>query len=65
MSGTGIRCPTVVVHAGNGVVEPETASGMTERLPGAQLIEIADAAHDLHLDRPDDWRDAHRLSQLT
>jgi len=40
------------------MIEPETASEMTERLPTAQLVEIADAAHDLHLDRPDEWRDA-------
>ena len=54
----GIRCPTLVVRAGNGMVEPETASEMSERLPSTQLVEIADAAHDLHLDRPDEWRDA-------
>jgi pimeloyl-ACP methyl ester carboxylesterase len=53
-----IRCPTLVVRAGNGMVAPETASEMTVRLPGAQVVEIADAAHDLHLDRPDEWRDA-------
>jgi pimeloyl-ACP methyl ester carboxylesterase len=53
-----ITCPTLVVRAGKGVVEPETAKEMTERLPRAQLVEIADAAHDLHLDRPDEWQEA-------
>ena len=53
-----IRCPTLVVRAGNGMVEPETAREMTERLPEAQLVEIADAAHDVHLDRPDAWQAA-------
>ena len=53
-----IRCPTLVVRAGKGMVAPETASEMNERLPSAQVVELADAAHDLHLDRPDAWRDA-------
>ena len=54
----GITCPTLLVPAGDGMVEPETARQMTERLATAQLVEIADAAHDVHLDRPDEWRDA-------
>ena len=53
-----ITCPTLVVRAGNGMVEPEIAKEMTERLSSAQLVEIADAAHDVHLDRPDEWREA-------
>jgi pimeloyl-ACP methyl ester carboxylesterase len=40
------------------MVEPETAKEMTERLSSAQLVEIVDAAHDVHLDRPDEWREA-------
>ena len=31
---------------------------MTGRLPSAQLVEIADAAHDLHLRPADEWRGA-------
>jgi pimeloyl-ACP methyl ester carboxylesterase len=53
-----IRCPTLVVRARNRMIEPETAGEIIERLPRAQLVEIPDAAHDLHLDRPDEWRDA-------
>ena len=53
-----IRCPTLVVRAGNGMVDPEIAREMAERMPKAQVIEIPDAAHDVHLDRPDRWRDA-------
>jgi pimeloyl-ACP methyl ester carboxylesterase len=53
-----ITCPALVVRAGNGMVEPETAREMTDRLSRAQLVEIADAAHDVHLDRPDEWREA-------
>jgi pimeloyl-ACP methyl ester carboxylesterase len=53
-----ITCPTLIIRAGHGVVDPETARKMTERLPGAQLVEIADSSHDLHLDRPHDRRAA-------
>jgi pimeloyl-ACP methyl ester carboxylesterase len=52
-----ITCPTLVVRAGNGMVDRETANEIIERLPTAQLVEIDHAAHDLHLDRPDEWRD--------
>jgi pimeloyl-ACP methyl ester carboxylesterase len=40
------------------VVKPETVREIIERLPGVQLVELANAAHDLHLDRPDEWREA-------
>ena len=53
-----VSCPTLIVRAGNGVVEPRRAQEMAERLPGAKLVELPDAAHDLHLDRPDEWRQA-------
>jgi pimeloyl-ACP methyl ester carboxylesterase len=52
-----IECPALVVRAGNGMIEPETARQITERLPGARLAEIPGAAHDVHLDRPREWRD--------
>jgi pimeloyl-ACP methyl ester carboxylesterase len=51
-----IACPTLVVRAGNGLVDAEVAARMVQRLPGALLAEITDAAHDVHLDRPDEWR---------
>ncbi|MEA2581103.1 MAG: hypothetical protein QOE83_1995 [Actinomycetota bacterium] len=53
-----ITCPTLIVRAGHGMVDPETLKEMSERLPRAQLVEITDAAHDVHLDRPDEWREA-------
>lgn len=61
-----IGCPTLLVRAGNGVVEPDIAREMMARLPGASLVEIPDAAHDLHLDRPREWREAlsHFLDSL-
>jgi pimeloyl-ACP methyl ester carboxylesterase len=51
-----ISCPTLIVRAGYGVIEPETVEEMGRRLPSARSVEIAAAAHDLHLDRPDEWR---------
>jgi pimeloyl-ACP methyl ester carboxylesterase len=51
-----IACPTLVVRAGNGLVDAEVAARMVQRLPGATQVEVADAAHDVHLDRPDEWR---------
>jgi pimeloyl-ACP methyl ester carboxylesterase len=31
---------------------------MADALPGAALVEIADAGHDVHLDQPERWRAA-------
>jgi pimeloyl-ACP methyl ester carboxylesterase len=51
-----IRCPTLVVRAGRGIVAPVLAREMVDRLGSARLAEVADAGHDLHLDAPDAWR---------
>lgn len=53
-----VRCPTLVVRAGNGIIPAADAQAMTDRLPQARLAELADAEHDLHLDRPAQWREA-------
>jgi pimeloyl-ACP methyl ester carboxylesterase len=53
-----IRCPTLVVRAGQGVVPPAQARLMLDRLPGTELVELPDAGHDLHLERPREW---HRI----
>jgi pimeloyl-ACP methyl ester carboxylesterase len=63
-----ITCPVLVVRAGNGGVDAEVARDMVARLPGTALVELPDAAHDLHLDQPDEWRAAltrflHSLGQ--
>lgn len=42
----------------NGIVDPDLAGEMVERLPSATLIEVPNAAHDVHLDKPDAWREA-------
>lgn len=53
-----IRCPALVVRAGNGTLCAADAQAMVDRLPHARLVEIAGAGHDVHLDRPTEWRDA-------
>lgn len=51
-----ISCPTLIVRAGNGTLDAATADEMLRRLPHARLREIPDASHDVHLDRPQEWR---------
>lgn len=53
-----IACPVLIVIAGRGSIGRELAREMARRRPGAQLAEIPDAARDLHLDRPEERRDA-------
>lgn len=53
-----IRCPTLIVRAGNGTLTASDAQHMTERLSGSRLAEITGAGHDVHLDRPAEWRHA-------
>jgi len=61
-----IRCPTLIVRAENGLLVPGDARAMGERLPTAHLVELKGAKHDLHLDRPQEWRRAlsHFLRQV-
>ena len=41
-----IRVPTLIVHGtADGVVPPEAARWMAERIPGAQLVEIPGGTH--------------------
>ena len=53
-----VRCPTLVVLAGDGLVPRSVGSSMVERLPRARLLTFEGARHDLHLDRPVEWRAA-------
>lgn len=48
-----IRCPTtVIVGAGDELTPPEVAREIADAVPGARLIEIADAGHLSPLERP-------------
>ncbi len=52
-----IRCPTLVIRAGQGFFTRALLESMAERLAGCRYAEIDDARHDLHLDRPVRWRE--------
>ena len=52
-----VSCPTLLVRSGDDYVEPDVAGEMLERQPRARLVEMMDAAHDVHLDRPDGWQE--------
>ncbi|HWH96588.1 MAG TPA: alpha/beta hydrolase [Baekduia sp.] len=53
-----IGCPALVVRGGDGSLPLADAEAMVARARDAKLVEIADAQHDLHLDRPGEWREA-------
>lgn len=53
-----IACQTLVVRGEHGALSSEDARAMVERLPGAQLAELAGAGHDVHLDQADAWATA-------
>jgi pimeloyl-ACP methyl ester carboxylesterase len=50
-----IGCPILVVTGEKGILPAGAGQAMTEGHPRARLVEIANARHDLHLDRPSDW----------
>jgi pimeloyl-ACP methyl ester carboxylesterase len=50
-----LSCPALLVVSGAGVVAPDVAARMS-RHPTAEVVELDTAAHDLHLDRPAEWR---------
>lgn len=50
-----IACPVlVVVGADDGELYRAGSSYIAEKIPGARLLEIAGAGHDVHRDRPDE-----------
>jgi pimeloyl-ACP methyl ester carboxylesterase len=53
-----VACPTLVVRGEAGTLPSDVAREMVARLPGAQLVELAEAGHDVHLDRPREWTSA-------
>ncbi len=50
-----LTCPALVVLGEQGIVRPEDAAAMAERV---RVVEIPGAGHDLHLDAPAEWRAA-------
>ena len=54
-----IRCPVLVVRGHAGRIPPADAHAMVDALGGrARLVEPAGAGHDVHLERPAEWRRA-------
>jgi pimeloyl-ACP methyl ester carboxylesterase len=51
-----VRTPSLIVRAEHGVPRKD-ALRMAEMQRQAQLVEIADAKHDVHLDKPIEWRE--------
>jgi pimeloyl-ACP methyl ester carboxylesterase len=52
-----IRCPILVVLAGNGFIDAGEEQEMQRRHPGATIVRIPDVGHDLHLEAPEAVRD--------
>ena len=48
-----VRCPTLIVRPSLGLLSPDEVGAMVAALPRAEVAEINDAEHDVHLDRPD------------
>lgn len=53
-----IEVPTLVVRGSRSFLPDEQFAQMTASKPSARYVEIADAGHDVHLERPEGWRDA-------
>lgn len=53
-----IRCPTLLVRAGKGDITDPELNMMRARRARARVVEISNAKHDLHLECPDEWRQA-------
>lgn len=51
-----IRCPVLIVRGENGSLELSAAEEMLRRLGSARLVKVPEAGHDVHLERPDAWR---------
>lgn len=53
-----IQCPVLVVRGETGSLTMSDAEEMVRWLASARLVEVAKAGHDVHLDRPEEWRKA-------
>ena len=52
-----IRCPTLVVVGERGFVPHDAAVEMARRVASARVATVPGAGHDLHLERPQAWRE--------
>ncbi|CAN5903934.1 alpha/beta hydrolase [soil metagenome] len=47
-----VRCPTMVIRGTHGWITDHDAAGMAGTGPCADIVEVTDAGHDVHLDQP-------------
>jgi pimeloyl-ACP methyl ester carboxylesterase len=52
----GLPMDVLVVRGVNGYMPRDEAITMAARARNAELVDIEDAAHDVHLEQPADWR---------
>lgn len=58
---SGLQMPTLLVHGERSVVSSaETMRAMADSIPRGVFVEISEAGHDVHLERPMDWQQALR-----
>jgi pimeloyl-ACP methyl ester carboxylesterase len=50
-----VRCPTLIVMGEHGMFASGHGDEIAARLPGASLIVVPGAGHDVHLDAPAEW----------
>lgn len=53
-----IRCPVLIIRGETGSLSRSEAKEMVRRSASSRLIEVSGAGHDVHLDRPKEWREA-------
>ena len=51
-----VACPALIVRGAEGGLSAAEAEEMAARQPLARVAVVEDAGHDVHLDRPDEWR---------
>jgi pimeloyl-ACP methyl ester carboxylesterase len=51
-----VSCPALVVRGVDGTLSRGDAEAMVARGRDVRLVEVAHAGHDVHLDRPEEWR---------
>lgn len=52
-----ITCPTLIVGGERSFLPQEQLQEMARRIPQGRYVQVEQADHDLHLDRPERWRE--------
>ncbi|WP_026455042.1 alpha/beta fold hydrolase [Saccharomonospora iraqiensis] len=53
-----VRCPVLVIEAGDSAMPPGQQAELAARVPGGRHVVVPDAAHVVHDDAPDEYRGA-------